>query len=93
MDLYIPPCLQTLPPDFSIYDLVQHMRTQRPSVVQTKVAFTFFCLLLPLIRRNNGLDKNSLLYSTSFYGVIFKGNLLHFFPPLCLYCKYLCYVW
>ncbi|CAL8256027.1 unnamed protein product [Gadus morhua 'NCC'] len=27
---------QTLPPDFSIYDLVQHMRTQRPSVVQTK---------------------------------------------------------
>ncbi|CAL8366982.1 unnamed protein product [Lota lota] len=27
---------QTLPPDFSIYDLVQHMRRQRPSVVQTK---------------------------------------------------------
>ncbi|XP_062283246.1 tyrosine-protein phosphatase non-receptor type 22 isoform X2 [Scomber scombrus] len=25
-----------IPPDFSIYDLVQNMRTQRPSVVQTK---------------------------------------------------------
>ncbi|KAJ3586758.1 hypothetical protein NHX12_013151, partial [Muraenolepis orangiensis] len=27
---------QTVPEDFSINDLVQHMRTQRPSVVQTK---------------------------------------------------------
>ncbi|CAL8319704.1 unnamed protein product [Merluccius merluccius] len=27
---------QTIPPDFSVYNLVQHMRTQRPSLVQTK---------------------------------------------------------
>ncbi|XP_074536748.1 tyrosine-protein phosphatase non-receptor type 22 isoform X2 [Halichoeres trimaculatus] len=27
---------QMIPPDFSIYDLVQNMRTQRPSLVQTK---------------------------------------------------------
>lgn len=33
---------QILPPDFSIFNLVQQMRTQRPSLVQTKVAtFSF----------------------------------------------------
>ena len=74
------PCLQTLPPDFSIYELVQHMRTQRPSVVQTKVAVASFCLLLPLIRRNNGLCKNILHYSTYIYGDSFKGSLLYYFP-------------
>lgn len=30
---------QTIAPDFSIFSLVQNMRTQRPSLVQTKVAF------------------------------------------------------
>lgn len=31
-------CLQIIAPEFSIFGLVQNMRTQRPSLVQTKVA-------------------------------------------------------
>lgn len=34
-------------PDFSIYDLVQNMRTQRPSLVQTKVGS---CQVLPSVK-------------------------------------------
>lgn len=39
-----------IPEDFSIYDLVQNMRTQRPSIVQTKVKPYF---VLPLSKKPN----------------------------------------
>ncbi|KAM7405186.1 hypothetical protein PAMP_012467 [Pampus punctatissimus] len=40
---------QMITPDFSIYNLVQNMRTQRPSLVQTKEQYALVCRTIKLL--------------------------------------------
>uniref|UniRef100_A0A673C9U5 protein-tyrosine-phosphatase n=1 Tax=Sphaeramia orbicularis TaxID=375764 RepID=A0A673C9U5_9TELE len=61
---------QMIPPDFSIFDLVQNMRTQRPSVVQTKFFFFFFSLHLTFLKGFIPIYYNIILCILQF----FSGN-------------------
>ncbi|XP_029995266.1 tyrosine-protein phosphatase non-receptor type 22 isoform X2 [Sphaeramia orbicularis] len=52
---------QMIPPDFSIFDLVQNMRTQRPSVVQTKEQYelVYRTIKLLFVRYLHSMDTQT----------------------------------